>query len=181
MKKFGRDYGLLFGVAAVIIILDQWTKYLVRTNLPLGGIWSPWEWLLPYARVVHWNNTGAAFGMLQGFNLVFTLLAVFVAGLIVYYYPRISPQDWPLRAALCLQLGGALGNLVDRLTSGQVTDFISVGSFAVFNIADASITVGVIVLLVGFWWKDAQQKKIAEKTGPEGAPTDHQVGGDQGG
>ncbi len=159
MKKFFQKYALLFGLAIGIIALDQWTKYLVRTTVPFGGIWSPWDWLTPFARVVHWNNTGAAFGMFQGYNTFFSILAVIVSIAIVYYYPRVSPGDWPLRIAMGMQLGGALGNLVDRLTLGQVTDFISVGNFAVFNIADASISVGVAVLLVGIWTKDWIQKK----------------------
>lgn len=181
MKRFLNRYGVLLGAAAVIVAVDQWTKYLVRTNIAYGMVWAPWDWLLPYARIVHWNNSGAAFGMLQNYNLVFTALAIVVSGLIIYYYPRIAPEDWYLRAALCLQLGGALGNLVDRLLVGQVTDFISVGSFAVFNVADSCITVGVIVLLVGFWIKDGQQKKPAPVSTSERGPIDPQAGGGQGG
>ena len=115
----------------------------------------------PVARIVHWNNTGAAFGMLQGYNPVFTILAVLVSLVIIYYFPRISSNDWPLRLALCLQLGGAVGNLVDRITVGQVTDFISVGTFPVFNVADSSISIGVVVLLLGVWYKDRQEKAAA--------------------
>jgi signal peptidase II len=67
-----------------------------------------------------------------------------------------------------MQLGGALGNLIDRVTRGEVTDFISVGNFAVFNIADASISVGVAVLLIGMWWKEkADSKKAALKRNNE--------------
>jgi len=155
MKK----YSLLAGIAITIIIVDQWTKYLVRTNIPFGGSWSPWEWLTPFARLVHWTNTGAAFGMFQGFGIVFTVLSLVVAGFMVYYFPRVPKSEWPLRIAMGMQLGGALGNLIDRLTIGEVTDFISVGNFAVFNIADSSITVGVAVLLVGMWIKERQDKK----------------------
>ncbi len=185
MNKNLKDYGLLFGVAAVIVAIDQWTKYLVQTNIPFEGVWAPWDWLLPYARIVHWSNTGAAFGMLQGYALIFTVLAFIVSGLIIYYFPKISPSDWPLRLALCLQLGGALGNLVDRLMhGGQVTDFISVGNFAVFNVADSCITVGVIVLLVGFWIKDLQQKKKVTpivQSGADSQPIDPGAEGDRGG
>jgi signal peptidase II len=182
LKRYFKDYGLLLGVAAVIVAIDQWTKHLVLTNIPYQGVWAPWDWLLPYARIVHWSNTGAAFGMLQGYALVFTILAFLVSGLIIYYFPKISLSDWPLRLALCLQLGGALGNLVDRLTrGGQVTDFISVGNFAVFNVADASITVGVIVLLGGFWLKDMQQKKHPEPVSPDAPAVDPGAEGDRGG
>jgi signal peptidase II len=162
LKRLFREYSLLLISAAAIVGLDQWTKYLVRTSIPFGSIWSPWEWLTPYARIVHWNNTGAAFGMLQGYNPVFTILAIAVSLVIIYYFPRISIEDWPLRLALCLQLGGAVGNLVDRITVGQVTDFVSVGTFPVFNVADSSITIGVVVLLLGVWYKDRQEKATSQ-------------------
>ncbi|HEY5902431.1 MAG TPA: signal peptidase II, partial [Anaerolineales bacterium] len=147
---------LLFGIAGAVVALDQWTKWLVRTHLDFPNSWLPqgWEWLSPYARIVNWHNTGAAFGMFQDGSLIFTVLAFIVIVAILYYYPRVEADDWPLRLAMGLQLGGALGNLIDRLTQGgEVTDFISVGTFPVFNIADASITVGVIVLILGVWWK----------------------------
>ncbi|MDD5368888.1 MAG: signal peptidase II [Anaerolineaceae bacterium] len=176
MKRLIRDYLLLFSAAAAIIAMDQWTKYLVRATIPFGAIWSPWEWLTPFARIVHWNNTGAAFGMLQGYNPVFTILAVLVSLVIIYYFPRISPGDWPLRLALCLQLGGAIGNLVDRITVGQVTDFISVGTFPVFNIADSSISVGVVILLLGVLYKERQEKAAAVlKPVPEATDSENDI------
>ena len=169
MKRYIWDYALLLGMAGIIIGLDQWTKALVRSKLPFGGMWSPWDWLMPYARVVHWNNSGAAFGILQGQSLLFTVLAFIVAGVILYYFPRVSPRDWTLRIAMGMQLGGALGNLIDRLTmGGHVTDFISVGSFAVFNVADASITVGVAILLIGVWIKELQNNKALQSRGLAG-------------
>jgi len=160
-----KKYSLLFGIAGVIILFDQWTKALVRTNLSMGESWVPWEWLMPYARIVHWTNTGVAFGMFQGFGKVFAILALIVIAIIIYYYPRVPSEEWPLRVAMGMQLGGATGNLIDRLVNNwEVTDFVSVGNFAVFNIADASISVGVAVLLIGMWWKerlDAKQKALA--------------------
>jgi signal peptidase II len=159
LKKIIWNYALLFGMAVLIVGFDQWTKALVRANLALGETWSPWPWLAPYARIVNWNNTGAAFGIFQGFSGVFTILAIVVALVIIYYFPRVPAKDWVLRIAMGLQLGGALGNLVDRVTLGRVTDFISVGSFAVFNVADGSITVGVIVLVLGVWFKEQHDKK----------------------
>jgi signal peptidase II len=159
LRKFLRSYGFLFTVAALVIALDQWTKFLVRTKLPFEEMWAPWDWLLPYARIVHWKNSGAAFGMLQQFGGVFTVLAVLVAIAILYYFPQVPRQDWTLRVAMGLQFGGALGNLIDRVTQGgYVTDFISVGSFPVFNVADASISVGVAVLILGMWLKERHER-----------------------
>lgn len=157
------NYASLFLLAGLIIALDQWAKMLVR-SLPLGATWLPagLEWLMPYARVVHWYNTGAAFGSFAGYGWVFTILAFGVVGLIIYYYPQVDDRDWWLKLAMGMQMGGALGNVVDRLTNnGQVTDFISVGNFAVFNVADASITSGVVVLLIGVWFKEMNEKKRA--------------------
>jgi len=158
-----KDYLVLFGVAGAIIALDQWTKWLVRENIEFGSQWLPeWlMWLSPYARIVHWYNSGAAFGMFQNGNLVFTTLAILVVIAIIYYFPQVEAEDWTLKVAMGLQLAGAAGNLIDRLLMGKVTDFISVGSFPVFNVADSSITVGVIVLLLGVWIKERQERKKA--------------------
>jgi signal peptidase II len=161
LKKHIGDYVFLVAVAGIIVAFDQWTKALVRTNIEFGQAWSPWPWLMPYARIVHWQNTGAAFGMLQRFGNVFSILAILVSLVILYYFPQVPRAEWHLRIAMGMQLGGALGNLVDRLTQGFVTDFISLGNFAVFNVADASISVGVAVLIIGVWIKERQQKKAA--------------------
>ena len=172
MNKLIKQYLYLGLLAGVIVGLDQLTKSWVRANLDLGAVWMPWEWLSPYARIVHWYNTGVAFGMFQGHGYLFTILAIIVVGIIIYIYPQVPSEDWSLRLAMGLQLGGAIGNLVDRLTVGHVTDFISVGTFPVFNIADSSISVGVGVLLLGVWLQEkSQRKKAAEQTDspdPEG-------------
>lgn len=157
IAKKARLYLPLVLIASLIIALDQWTKALVRQNIPYASYWlpAPLEWLSPFARLVHWYNTGAAFGSFQGYGWVFTGLAFIVVALILYYYPKVEPEDGWMRVAMSMQLAGALGNVIDRLTlGGKVTDFISVGTFPVFNVADSSITLGVILLLVGAWWKE---------------------------
>jgi len=151
---------MLVPLSGTVILLDQITKTLIRENLAFGEVWSPWEWLTPYARFVHWQNTGVVFGLFQGQSMFFAILAAVIAVAILYYYPRLTKQEWPLRIALGLQFGGAVGNLIDRLTVGHVTDFISVGNFAVFNVADASITCGVIIMLLGVWWQEMHEKKV---------------------
>ncbi len=165
MKNVIQKYWAIALIAAVIVALDQWTKWLVRTNIPAGAKWLPdsLQWLSPYARIVHWYNTGAAFGIFQDGGMVFTVLAFIVIGAIIYYFPQVDKNDWTLRLAMSMQLGGAVGNLTDRLTMGHVTDFISIGNFAVFNVADASISVGAAVLLLGVWMMERAEKK-AKKT-----------------
>ena len=160
MKKLIKTYGMMIIIATVLIALDQFTKYLIRSNLEFGQIWMPWKWLEPYARIIHINNTGAAFGLFKGANSIFMILAVIVSGVIIYYFPSISRKDWVIRTALSMQLAGALGNLIDRVIFGKVTDFISVGTFPVWNVADASITVGVVVLLIGMWVQENREKKL---------------------
>lgn len=167
MKRILRDYAFLGLISITIIVLDQWTKYLVATQLDYGEAWAPWHWMLPYMRVIHAQNTGAAFGMLQGMNAVFSLLAIVVSGVILYYFPRVPREDWLLRLALAMQFGGAVGNLIDRITEGYVTDFISVGMFPVFNIADASISIGVALLILAMWLKERQLKSQGTPPGPD--------------
>ncbi len=174
MKKTVKNYWAIFTIAAFIVALDQWTKWWVRTNIPPGESWLPdsLQWLSPYARIVHWYNRGAAFGMFQQGNMVFTVLAFIVIAAIIYYYPQISTADWPLRLAMSMQLGGAAGNLIDRLTIGHVTDFISIGTFPVFNIADSSISVGCVVLLLGVWWQERLAKKKKEQASSPDQPSE---------
>jgi len=164
VKNVIQKYWSIVVIAAGIVALDQWTKWLVRTNIAEGARWLPGslQWLSPYARIVHWYNTGAAFGIFQDGGMVFTVLAFIVIGAIIYYFPQVDKNDWTLRLAMSMQLGGAIGNLTDRLTMGHVTDFISIGNFAVFNVADASISVGAAVLLLGVWMMERSEKKAKQ-------------------
>jgi signal peptidase II len=175
--KTVKAYLYLLFVSGSLVVLDQWTKNLVRTNLVLSETWLPESlaWLSPYARIVHWYNTGAAFGMFQNGSTVFAVLAIIVTSAIIYYFPKVEAQDWFLRLALSMQLAGALGNLIDRLTQdGKVTDFISVGTFPVFNVADASISIGTAVLLLGVYLQEraAQKAKAAEESQSNAGPSE---------
>ncbi len=165
MKKFFKSTRWLLIIAVAIIVIDQITKYFVRRYIPFGGQWAPWDWMLPYARLLHISNTGAAFGLFKDANVILMILAVVVSAAILWYYPRVPEDQKVVRFALSLQLAGALGNLIDRIAFGHVTDFISVGNFAIFNVADSSITVGVLILLLAVWWQDRKEKQ--EKTAVE--------------
>lgn len=171
-KRALRSYAILALVAGLIVLVDQLSKAYIRANFAEGvDMWAPWPWMLPYARILYVSNTGAAFGMFKGMSGVFTVLAFIVSLVIIYYFPRVSERDWALRLAMEMQLAGAVGNLIDRLVIGHVTDFISVGNFPVFNIADSSITVGVVVLILSMWVQDQQQKKALAAAEPaEQAP-----------
>lgn len=157
-----RNYILLAVLAGTVLILDQATKELIRTRLAFGEIWMPIEAIRPHMHIVHWNNTGAAFGMFQQGGMLFTILAFVVSGAIIWYYRDSDSATWPVRIALGLQLGGALGNLTDRLVHGTVTDFIWFGFFpAVFNVADGAISLGVALLLLDMLLEYIRERKTA--------------------
>ncbi len=166
MKKIIKEYWMLFTIAGVIIILDQISKAIVRINIPFGGQWMPLEWLAPYFRFVHWQNTGAAFGLFQQGGLIFGVLAVVVTVFIIIYYPQIPKDEKLIRVAISMQLGGAIGNFIDRIRFGPVTDFISVGSFPVFNIADSNITVGVGLLILALLLAERKEGKLGKNSDP---------------
>ena len=164
-----RRFFILFLVAGVLVALDQWTKWLVVKNIPLNTSWLPeWlEWLSPYARFLHIKNSGVSFGMFQDGNTILTfLILLVVAGIVYYVYKMESTSVW-MWVAAGLYLGGAVGNLIDRLTIGAVTDFVSVGSFYIFNIADASINVSVAMLLILFWVYERKSPKDPETENSE--------------
>lgn len=167
MRKYLSDYFSLFLVAGLIVLLDQLTKYLIRSNLALGEIYRPDLWITQFARIVHWQNTGAAFGMFQSLGNVFMILSMIVSVAIIYYYPQVPRQDRLIRLAMAMLLGGAVGNLVDRLYQGYVTDFVSISEFPVFNIADACISLGVVVLFVGMWFQEREKEASKEAVDPD--------------
>ena len=138
---------MLVLIAIVVIVLDQLTKRAVQQNLALGEsllVFPPWE----FVRIVHWVNTGAAFGMFQGGNAVLIGLTVAITLAILIYYQTLPEDHLFQRICLALIVGGSIGNLIDRLTLGYVVDFVAVGRFPVFNLADSCVTVSVILLLI---------------------------------
>lgn len=159
-----KDILFLFLYSGIIIGLDVWTKEVVEINLSLGQWWLPESLsnLQPYFRIVHLQNKGTAFGMFRDqnqINLVISAIAVLASLFIIYIFPRIEKNERALRAALILQLAGAVGNLISRIRYGYVLDFISVGNFPVFNVADSSITIGLVVLLFGMFWQEHKERK----------------------
>ena len=150
----------LLGVAALVIVLDQISKAYVKAHLALNSSWMPLEWLAPMMRFTHIKNTGAAFGFFQNANLVLGILAVIIVGVLIVFYQKVHIEEKLARVALGMQVGGAIGNLIDRVLDGHVTDFISVGSFPIFNIADSAVTVGVGLLLLAIYLQERKQKHL---------------------
>jgi signal peptidase II len=142
LSRLRRD-APFFVVVVAIFALDQFTKYLIRNGLSLGEAFPEGSPI----QLIHVTNSGAAFGMLQGqtlFLTVTTLLGL-IAIMLYYLYPPM--EHGVLRLALGLQLGGAMGNLADRIRVGEVTDFIKFPHFPAFNVADSSISIGVVVIV----------------------------------
>lgn len=138
---------ILYLTAVVVVVVDQLTKLWVLDLLgSQEGTYVPVVGDLLWLRMVH--NRGAAFGLGQNASYLFALAAIAVAVGIVLYSRKLSSAPWILRVALGLELGGAIGNLVDRLRLGYVVDFIDVRLWPyVFNVSDAAITIGVVLLL----------------------------------
>jgi len=137
---------LLPAVAVLTLVIDQISKRLVMTSLRLGESWNPVAALERYVSLTYVTNTGAAFGLFPDHGVVFMVIAVVVIGVIVFYYRHLPGEQWLVQTSLGLQLGGALGNLVDRLLYGHVIDFIDFKVWPVFNVADSSLFIGVVIL-----------------------------------
>lgn len=136
----------LFIVAISVILLDQFTKWLVETNLDLYQVWEPIPAIAPFFRILHATNTGAAFGFLPQAAPVFATMAVLVSCGIIYYSHTLPADQSLMRVALGCTLGGALGNVIDRFRLGHVTDFLDFGPWPIFNVADTAVVTGALIL-----------------------------------
>lgn len=148
-----RQTGLFLAIAASVIVVDQTTKSWIRANL-LPGVSLPEEGFL---RLTHVQNTGTAFGLLANQSFLLTVIAVTGLLAILFFYRHLPRETTLSLVALSLVFGGAMGNLIDRLRLGYVTDFIDIrlwGDFhwPAFNFADSSITVGAIILGCSLLW-----------------------------
>jgi signal peptidase II len=148
-----RGVALEAAIIAVVVALDQATKLLVRAEIPVHGSVPVVPDLL---NIVHVRNTGAAFGFLNAVDFpykaaVVALVATAALAGIAIYAARMSSHERLARVGLALILGGAIGNLIDRLALGSVVDFVDVviagWHFWAFNVADSAITVGVVAML----------------------------------
>jgi len=160
MPRQAARHAVLYGTAAVVLAADQLSKYLVVRGLagrpPLRLVGS-------FVELRYTTNSGGAFSLLTGAPLFFALMAVVIIGGIVYASRRT--QGLPVLLALGLVLGGALGNLGDRLfrgevlLRGEVVDFVKVGIWPVFNLADSCIVVGGLLLVLLFGRGDRAERE----------------------
>jgi signal peptidase II len=148
VARAGGHWGVFVGIAAVVVVLDQLTKAWLVANVAQGEVVRV---VGDAVRLVYHQNSGALFGLFRDQAILFGLISIGVIGLIVGYHAR-SGRSLYLSVALGFLLGGAIGNLIDRLRLGYVVDFVDIGigdlRFYTFNVADSSISTA-IVLLVG--------------------------------
>lgn len=164
-----RKRTLFWGAATIVIALDQATKIAVRTGLDRGESWPDADWPV---RLRHVTNTGAAFGILEDQTLFLIVMAFIGLGAIYLYY-RYPPFDhWVVPIAIGMLLGGASGNLLDRVRAGEVTDFIDFTRFPAFNVADSSINVGIAIIIIGYLLLAPKPKTAEEPTADENAVSD---------
>ena len=163
----------LLAIAVLAIVADQASKAYVVDSLVLHESWVPVDALESVFRFTHVHNTGAAFGMFPEGGAIFLIIAMIVSVVIVFYHQQMPADAWLMRLALGLQLGGALGNVIDRVRLGYVVDFFDVSFWPVFNVADSCIVVGVTLLafeMLREEWREARQgrsEEDAERTSEE--------------
>jgi signal peptidase II len=135
----------LFTVISIVILVDQITKVLVRNSIELG---QSKNILTGFLTLTNITNTGAGFGILQGMNLFLIIIGILIIIILLYYYHHHKTEEEIPGVFFALVLGGAFGNLIDRIIFGSVTDFISFSFWPAFNVADGAITLGVISLIL---------------------------------
>jgi len=140
---------LILFIGLAIVILDQITKYLVISSMKLGQSIPLIKNFLYFTYI---QNTGAGFGILKGWNVVLIFISLIIIGIILFYFDRIVKEK-NIHIPVALVLGGAVGNLIDRVFLGYVIDFIDFRIWPAFNVADSCITIGAVWLIVYFWKK----------------------------
>jgi signal peptidase II len=143
-------------VAVVVFVIDRLTKAWVEQNIP---VFEGRTVIDDIVRIVHTQNSGAAFGLLPERTTLLSILSVVAVIAILYYYRQIASQSPLIAGTLGMQLGGAFGNLVDRAGQGYVVDFVDVGipggwRFWAFNVADSSIVLGILLVTILLWQED---------------------------
>ena len=154
-----------YGIAIIAVILDQWTKWLIVKNMELGeriSVWDPWFGILSH------RNRGAAWGMLEGQMWLFSIVTVGVIIAIIYFNHTEAKGKPLFHVSLMLLLGGAVGNFIDRLFRGEVVDFVDVFipvikyHFPIFNIADAALSIAVVMLFITIILEEKKDKKTVK-------------------
>ena len=146
MRNNARRWLTILPIAGLVLALDQWSKAWVVRNIPLNQVWVPIPAIGRFFWFKHVTNTGAAFGIFPDSRLFLLAVSVVVIVAIIAYSRYFPATRWLASLSLALQLGGALGNFLDRLLVGRVVDFLDVPYWPIFNVADSSLVVGTLLL-----------------------------------
>ncbi len=155
-----RSFFASFLIGFVILVgLDQWTKGLAVKYLMNHGPVSVWDGVFEF---LYSENRGAAFGMMQGRQLFFFIIAIAVLGAVLYLLWKmpLSKRYMPMAVCLMMVAAGAVGNMIDRVAQGYVVDFLyfKLINFPIFNVADCYVTIAafLLILLVFFYYKEEE-------------------------
>ncbi|MCI2894243.1 signal peptidase II [Staphylococcus hominis] len=151
--------GLSLIVAIVILIIDQLTKKIITSTMNIG---DSYEVIPHFLNITSHRNNGAAWGILSGKMGFFYIITLIILAVLIIFYIKETKYNAFMQVAISLLFAGALGNFIDRLFNGEVVDFIDTNifgyDFPIFNIADSSLTIGVIFVIIALV-KDATKKE----------------------
>lgn len=155
-KKYYVGISLL--VAFLIIVIDQVTKWIIASSMKIG---DSYEVIPNFLNITSHRNNGAAWGILSGKMFFFYIITVIILIVLVLFFIKEAQYNLFMQLAISLLFAGALGNFIDRLFNGEVVDFIDTNifgyDFPIFNVADSSLTIGVILVIIGLL-KDTTNK-----------------------
>ncbi|MCE5528893.1 signal peptidase II [Staphylococcus pseudintermedius] len=154
--------GLSLFITLIILIGDQLTKFIIRTQMTLGESFA----VVPkFLYITSHRNNGAAWGILSGKMTFFYIITIIVLIALIVFYIKEAKNNMLMQIAISLLFSGALGNFIDRVSSGEVVDFIDTVifgyDFPIFNIADASLTIGVVLLIIVLLKEQNQKGKVS--------------------
>jgi signal peptidase II len=158
------------GIGASVLMADQITKWLVADRLGPDEVSHRHEILGDFIAIHYVENKGVAFGLFQGQAMMATVLAVIVLALLVRTYRRADGASWRMVCGCGLIVGGAVGNIADRVRLGYVVDFVAVSAWPKFNVADSAITIGVLLLAWRYFLDESGEGKDARERDSAVAP-----------
>ncbi|MBU0672705.1 MAG: signal peptidase II [Candidatus Margulisbacteria bacterium] len=134
---------IFYGLALLIVIVDQLIKYLIHQSFSLG---QSMPLIGDVIKLTYVRNTGAAFSLFVGFSSYLVVVGIFVVLAVIFFHHRLPAKNYVLQTGLAFVLGGSLGNLADRIFRAYVIDYLDITIWPVFNFADIMINVGVILI-----------------------------------
>lgn len=143
-------YITIFSIAIVVVLIDQITKFLIKTSFELN---QTLPLIKNFFHLTYIHNFGAGFGILQQQRFVLIFISLIVVGVILFYIDRIKDKESLLQVLVGFTLGGTIGNLIDRAAYGFVIDFLDFRIWPIFNFADTFVSIGVIGLVIYLWNK----------------------------